>query len=176
MQPGHLLDAPLRVPHLHPLRVQPCLHPLPDEPAGHRVDVARHPDRAAAADLDPQPPARPQPPRRQRAQQRHLLGKTLPPPRIELPEHLTHEPPVVLPAGEVPTAAEHQRLSEGTLELAVALLGIPILVGLARLDRLALEPVVLQKPLVMSLKHLRRGARRHGRGQPVGAVHRGHPT
>jgi hypothetical protein len=173
VQPRHPLHAPLRVPHLHALRVQPRLDPLADQTAGHRVDIARQPDRAARAHLDPQPPAGLQPPRRQRPQQRHLLGQARTPPGVELAEQLPHEPPVVVAAGEIPAAAEHQRLVEGTLELVVALLGVAVLVGLARLDRLALEPVVVQQPLVMSLEHLGRGTRRHGRRQAVGAVHLG---
>ena len=176
VQARHLLHTPLRVPHLHPLCVQSRLHPLPDQAAGHRVDVARHPDRAARAHLHPQPPAGLQPPRRQRPQQAHLLGETLPPPGVELAEQLPHERPVVVAAGEVPAATQHQRLVEGALELAVALLGVAVLVGLARLDRLALEPVVLQQPLVMSLEHRRLRPRRHRRRQPVGAVDVGRPA
>jgi hypothetical protein len=60
-----------------------------------------------------------------------------------LAEQLPHERPVVGAAGEVAATAQHQRLVEGTLELVVALLGVAVLVGFARLDRLALEPVVL---------------------------------
>jgi hypothetical protein len=173
VQPRQHVDAPLCVPDLDPLRVQPRLDPLADQPAGHRVDVARHPDRAARAHLDPQPPTRLQPPRRQRSQPRHLLGQAFPPPRVELAEQLPHERPVGVAAGEVAAAAEHQGLVEGALELAVALLGVAVLVGLAPLDRLALDPVVLQQPLIMPLEDLRRGPRRHGRRQPVGAVDRG---
>jgi hypothetical protein len=176
VQPWHRLHTPLGVPHLDPLRVQPRLHPLADQPAGHRVDVARHPDRAARTHLDPQPPARLQAPRRQRPQQRHLLGQALPTPGVELAKHLPHERPIVVAAGEIPAAPEHQRLVEGPLELVVALLGVAVLVGLARLDRLALEPVVLQQTLVMSLEHLGLGPRRHGRRQPVGAVDLGRAT
>jgi hypothetical protein len=161
---------PLRVPHLHTLRVQPRLHPLPDQPAGYRVDVARHTHRAARAYLHPQPAARLQPTRRQRPQTRHLLGQTRTPPRVELAEQLPHVRPIVVAAGEVPAATQHQRLIQRTLELAVRLLDVTVLVGLARLDRLALQPVVIQQPLVMSLEHLRLGPRRYGRGQPVGAV------
>jgi hypothetical protein len=170
------LHTPLRVPHLHPLCRQPRLDPLADQPAGHRVDVARHPDRAARAYLDPQPPARLQPPGRQGPQQAHLLGEALPPPGVELAEQLPHERPVVRAAGEVAAATQHQRLVEGTLELPMALLGVAVLVGLAGLDRLALEPIMLQQPLVMALEHLRLRPRRHRRRQPVGAVELGGPA
>jgi hypothetical protein len=176
VQARHLLHAPLRVPHLHPLRIQPRLDPLADQPAGHRVDVARHPDRAACAYLDPQPPAHFQPPRRQGLQQPHLLGEALPPPGVELAEQLPHERPVVLTAGEVPAAAQHQGLVQGTLELVVALLGVAVLVGLAGLDRPALEPIMLQEPPVMALEHLGLRPRRHRRRQPVGAVELGGPA
>jgi hypothetical protein len=58
----------------------------------------------------------------------------------------------------------------------VTLLGVAVLVGLPRLDRLTPDPVVLQQPLVMSLKHLGLGARRHRRRQPVGAMDLGRPA
>jgi hypothetical protein len=175
-QPRHLLHAPLGVPHLHPLRVQPRLHPLADQPAGHRVDVAGHPDRATAAYLHAQPAARLQPPWRQRPQQRHFLRQARAPPGVELAEELLHERPVRGAAGEIAAAPQHQRLVEGTLELVVALLGIAVLVGLARLDGLPLEPVVLQQPLVVPLEYRGLGARRHRRRQPVGAMDLRRPT
>jgi hypothetical protein len=108
--------------------------------------------------------------RRQRPQQRHLLGQPLPAPGVELAEDLAHEGPVGVAASEVAAAPQHQRLVEGPLELVVALLGVAVLVGLAGLDRLPLQPVVLQQPLVMPLEHLGLGPRRHRRGEPVGAV------
>ena len=56
------------------------------------------------------------------------------------------------------------------LELAVALLDVAVLVGLRRIDGLALQAVVAQQHLVALLKRLPVTPRRHGRGQGVGAM------
>ena len=100
------LYQPLRVPDLDALRVQSGLHPLADQPAGHRVGIAPDVNRTASVHADPKPLARLQPPRRQRLQQRQLLGQSRPPARIQLLEQTTQERRIVHPAPEVPTAAQ----------------------------------------------------------------------
>lgn len=174
-QSGHLLRAPLGVEDLDPLGVQPGLDPLADEPAGHRIDVARHANRAARLDADAQPLARLQTPRRQRSQQGPLLGQPVLPPGVELTEEPLEEGGVAVAVGEVAAAAQHQRLVQGPLELAMALLDVAVLVATAGLDRLRLEPVVAQQRLVAPLEPrltLRPGL--DSCGQPVGAVQRRH--
>ncbi|HVV71227.1 MAG TPA: hypothetical protein VHI52_06985, partial [Verrucomicrobiae bacterium] len=69
-QPGQLLHLLLGVPDLDPLGVQAGLDPLPDEPAGHRVDVTRHMDRAAGVHPHLESLARLQTPPGQGLQQR----------------------------------------------------------------------------------------------------------
>jgi hypothetical protein len=54
-QPGQFLHLLLGVPDGHPLGVQPSLDPLADQPTGHRVDVALHPDSAARLHPHAQP-------------------------------------------------------------------------------------------------------------------------
>jgi len=173
-QPGQRLHQPLGVPDLHPLGVQPRLDPLADQPAGHRVDVALHPDRAAGIDPQPQPLARLQPPAGQRPQHGQLRGQAALPPAVALPEQLPQERRVGGPVGEVPAAPQHQGLVQGALELVVALLGVPVLVGPAGVDRLAAQAVVLQQRLVAPLERLGIAPRLHGGRQPVGAMHLGH--
>jgi len=85
-QPRHRLHRLLRVPHLQTLDVQAHLDQLADQPAIHRVGVATHVDGAARVHPHAQSLARLQPPRRQRTQQRHLLGQALLPPPIALAE------------------------------------------------------------------------------------------
>jgi hypothetical protein len=131
-------------------------------------------DRAPRIDPHPPPPARLQPPRRQRPQQGHLLGQPRPPAGVELAEQRAQEGEVVAVAAEVAAAAEHQRLAQRPLELAVALLDVAVLVGAGRVDRLPGQAVVPQQRLVAALEHLRLGPRRHRRGQAVGAVDLGH--
>src|SRR4029077_12080300 len=74
-------------------------------------------------------------------------------------------------ADEVPAPAKHQGLVQRPLEPPVALLHVPVLVGMRRLDRLTREAVVPQQRLV-TLRERRRTLRprRDGRRQPVGAV------
>ncbi len=92
------------------------------------------------------------------------------PVRIELLEALPHERLVGRPAHEIPTATQQQRLLQRALELVMALLGIAVLVGSSGLDRLSLETVVAQQRLVSLGEGRPCGPRRHGRGQPIGAV------
>jgi hypothetical protein len=138
------LDQLLPVPDLDPLRVEAGLHPLPDQPAGHRVDVAFHPDGAAAVHPHREPLARLQASGRQRSQHGQFLSQTLLPTAVKLPEQPQQKAFVGGPTAEVPAAPQHQGLVQGPLELAVALLDVPILVALARLDGLALQVVVPQ--------------------------------
>jgi hypothetical protein len=170
VQPRQPFDLPLAVPDFQHLGVQPHLDPLADEPAGHRVDVAGHMNRAPRIDPDPQPLARLQPPRRQRPQHRQLLGQTRLPAGIQLGEHLTHEHGVGFTAGEVPAAPQHQRLVQGPFELAVALLDIAVLVAVAGLNRLPPHAIVPQQCLITLRERLAFFTRRDGRGQPVGPM------
>jgi hypothetical protein len=85
-QSGQFLHPLLGIPDLNPLGVQACLDPLADQPAGHRVDIALHPDSAARVHPHLQPLARLQTPGRQRPQQCHLFGQTVPAAGIALLE------------------------------------------------------------------------------------------
>jgi hypothetical protein len=165
------LHPPLGVPHLDPLRVQPGLHPLADQPARHRVGVAPDVNRAARVHPQHQPTARLQPAVRQRTQQRQLLLQPPPPAGVELLEQPTQERLVLAAAGEVAAAPQQEGLVQRPLELPVALLHVPVLVGVRRLDRLAGEAVVPQQRLVASRERRRPlRPRRDRRRQPVGAV------
>ena len=142
------LHQTLRVPHLDALRVESGLHPLTDQPARHGVNVAEDMDGAAPVHPHAQPLAGLQPPRRQRLEQRQLLSQPLLPARVELLEQTTQERRVLRPVGKVPAAAQQQGLVQRPLELPVALLHVAVLVGLPRLDCLALQSVVPQQRLV----------------------------
>ena len=170
-QPGQLLQPLLAVPDLDPLGVQPGLDALADQPAGHRVDVALDPHGAARVHPHLQPLARLQAVPRQRPQQGPLLGQAGRPAGVLPGEHLPQERRVVVPAGEVPAAPQHQRLVHGGLEAVVALLHVAVLAALARPDRLPLQPVVPEQRLVALLESfLPFYPRLDRRRQPVGAV------
>ncbi len=169
-QPRQPLHQPLRVPDFQVVGEQPHFHPLTDQPTGHRVDVAAHVDRAPRIHPHPQPPARLQTPRRQRSQQRHFFHQPLLPPRIELREQLPQEVRVRRAARKIPAAPQHQGLVQRPLELAVALLHVAVLVGFARVDRLALQAVVPQQRLIPIPKLVPLRSRRHRRTQTVRTV------
>ena len=141
-QPGQLLHPLLGVPHLQPLGKKPHLHPLADQPAGHRVDVARHPDQAAALDPHPYPLERLQAARRQRPQHRQLLGQAGSTAGIAPLEQPPQEGDVSVPAREIPAATQQQLLLQPPLQPVVALLTIAVLVGLPGIDRLPPQAVV----------------------------------
>ena len=170
-QPRQLLHPLLGVPHFDALGVQPGLHPLVDQPARHRVDVALHADDAARFHAHTQPLARLQALTRQGPQPRHFLRQPGGATGVLLPEHLPHERRVAVPTGEVPAAPHHQRLVHRPLELVVALLRVAVLVALAGLDGLALQTVVTQQRLITLLERLWPfDSRLHRRRQPIRAV------
>ncbi len=147
-QSGQTLDELLRVPHFQVFDEDADLDFFPDQPARHRVAVAVHVNQTAAIDARPQTFARLQPPRRQGTQGRTLFGQALAPAGVELSEQLPQEDRIVFPAGEVPAAAQHQRLSDGGLEAMVPLLDVAVLVRMIRLDLLARHPVMGQECLI----------------------------
>jgi len=81
---------------------------------------------------------------RQRLQHGHLLCQALRSAAVQLREQLPQKRLVRQPLGEVPAAPQQQRLLQGPLEPVMALLHVAVLVGLRRVDRLALQAVVLQ--------------------------------
>jgi hypothetical protein len=84
----------------------------------------------------------------------------------------TQERLVLHAVGEVAATTQHQSLVQRPLELAVALLHVPVLVSMRRLNRLPGQTVVTQQRLI-ALPQGRRTfrPRRDGRRQSVGAVH-----
>jgi hypothetical protein len=172
-QLGHLLVG---IPELQPLGMQAGLEPLTNEPAGHRVDVTLHPHRAACLHTHTQPLARFQPTGRQRSQQGQFLGQSSLPTSVEPVEELAQEGRVSVAAREVAAAAEHQGLVERSLELAMTLFDVAILVALAGLYRLGRQAVVIQQSLVAALERLWPSCRLHGSGEPVGAVQLRHTS
>jgi hypothetical protein len=166
----------LRVPYLDLFRADPRLHPLPDQTARHRVDVVLDMDRAAPVHAHRPTLARLQTTRRQRTQQRQLLDQTLLPVAVELLEQMPQERLVGRPALEVTAATQQQRLLQRPLELPMALLSVPVLVGLARLNRLTTQTVVPQQPLVTIRERRPLCAGRHRCRQPIRAVQFWHPA
>jgi hypothetical protein len=170
-QAFHLL---LGVPDLDVVGVDAGLDPFADQTAGHRVGVAADVDRAAVIHPHRHAPAGVEPLRRQRPQHRPLFLKTLHPPPVALGEQRADKRLVVATAGEVPVAAQQQRLVQGAFEAVMALLHVAVLVRPGRVDGLALQAVVLQQALIALLKRVSLAAGRYGSGQRIGAMHLRH--
>jgi hypothetical protein len=173
-QPWQPLQQALRVPYLQVLGVQPGLHPFPNQPAGHRVGVARDVDRAARIDPYPQPSTRLQPPRRQGSEHGQLLGQACLPTGIQLTEQVTHKRRIAVFTGKITAAPQQEGLIQSAFELPVALLGIAVLMATAGVDRLPLQTVVAQQCLVTLRERLPLLARWNGGGEPIGAVNLRH--
>ena len=173
-QSGQALDEALGVPDLDVVRVQAGLDPFADQPTGHRVGIAAEVDGAAGIHSHVDALTCVNTLGRQRPQQRQFLQKPYTPALIPLGEQLLQKRLVGRPVGEVAAAAQHQRLVQRPLELAVALLDVAVLVRLGRVDGLALQTVVLQQPLIPLLERASVTARRHRGRQGIGAMHPGH--
>ena len=173
-QARQALHQALGIPDLDVVGVQTGLDPFPDQPAGHRVGIAADVEGAARIHPHGEAPASVEALPRQRPQQGQFLGEPRLPAPIPLPEQLPQERLIRRPADEVPAAAQHQGLVQRPLELPMALLHVAVLVRLRRVDRLALQAVVLQERLVTALKGRPIAAGRDGGRQGIGAMHPRH--
>jgi len=170
------LQPLLGIPHVQMLGVQPHLDHFADQPARHRVGVPLDVQRAAAVHATADLLERLQPQHRQRPQQRALFLQTLHTPRIELTEQVPQEVQVLVPAGEVPAATQHQCLVHSVLEAVMPLLDVAVLMGMARLDLLGQQPIMLHQAFVTLCEVLLLRQVVHRRAQPVGPVPLRHPA
>jgi hypothetical protein len=174
-QTRHPLDFDVRIPDLDEVGVDHHVHLLPNQPAGNRIRVAFHLDRAAAADLDAGD-ALPviQLARRQLAKTRFLLGKLGLSRRVALVAHFLQEPFVLLATGKVAAASQQQSLLHGGLEMAMRRFNVTVLVRLADVDALRLDLIVAHQVAVTcpELTILRKVVDR--RTEAVAAVPTGH--
>jgi hypothetical protein len=175
-QPRHPLHQGVGVPHLDLLHAQAHLDDLADQPRRHGVGVAPHLDGAAPAHAHPQALLRLQPPRRQPPQRGQLRRYRRLPRLVPPPDQLAQEPLVGGAIGEVPAAAQQQRLRHGLLEAPVALLAIAVLVSAGRVGRLAAHPVVRQQRRVPRREPLGLAVGVDRQRHPVRAVTRRHPV
>ena len=169
-QTRHSFHTLLGVPHLDLFRPDPRLHPLAEQTARHRVDIALDMNRAASIDPHRSPLARFQTAGRQRTQLLQFLSQKLLPVAVELRDQLPQERLVGCPALEVPAATQQQRLLQRPLEPMMALFAVAVLVALACLDGLPLQAVVPQQALVTHAERRPLRSRRHRCRKPIRAV------
>jgi len=169
-KPRQLIHPTGPVPDLQAFGPDVDLDPLADQPAGYRVGIPADVDRAPRVDPDGDPPAHLQPPPRERRQHGLLLGEPLATGRVPPGHHRAQERLVRPTTGEVAATPQQEGLVDGLLEPVVALLDIPVLVRLPRLDRLGLQAVMRQQRLVPPGEHLGVGVGLDCGTQAVGAV------
>ena len=128
--------------------MQPRLDLLADQPAVDRVHVAIHIDQAARIHLHSLSLGALQPPFRQRPQILHLFRQPFPAPGIQLRQQRRRNALYSATTGEVPAAAQQQRLVHRLLQPMMPLLHIAVFVRLAGLDLLPFQPVMPHQRLV----------------------------
>ena len=147
-QPLHRLHQLARIPHLDRLGADACLDHLAAQPRRHRVDVPLHLDRGPSAHPNGATFQRLQSLCRQWPQARLLFRELHAAARIAPGHHATHELPVLLPAGEVATATQHQLLRQRLLETPMPLLAIAVLVAAVSVRGLRRQTIMTQQRLV----------------------------
>lgn len=169
-QPRQAVDLAGAVPDVEMVDPDVNVDLFADQTAGQRVDVAADVDRAAGIDLRLDPPRHLDAPRRQGCQRGLIEGEAVAAVRVASGHDLPEERLVFASVGEIAAAAEHQGLVDGLLEPVVALLGVAVLVGFARLDRLGLYAVMGEQCLIPMCERLRLAVGVDGGAHAVGAM------
>lgn len=175
-QPRQCFHTVIGVPHLDPVGEEPRFHPLADQSAVHRVDVAVQVNQAAAVHATQDLPTRREPRVGQRTQRRQLLREPIPPTGVAGRHQLRQELRVLLAARKLAGASQQQGLIHSGFEVPVRRLRIAILVRLSHVDPLARQLVVRQQVAVASLKFTFGGVIVHRRGEAVTAMLLRHAT
>jgi hypothetical protein len=175
-EPGQRVDLPGPMPDVECLGPDVNIDLLADQSAGQRVDVAADMDRAPGIDPGLESPSHLQPASRQGRQHGHFLTKSLLSVGIASGHELLEKQLIIASAGEITAASEHQGLIDSLLETVMTLLDISVLVGLPRLDRLALELVMRQQSLVSPSEHFGFWVAVDRGGQAIGAVSPGNSS
>lgn len=142
-QTRHPLHKDLSVPDFEVVGVDRDIHPIVDQPAGHRIRVALDLNRAAGADLDAaNPPAVIELAGRQRAEAGLFLAELVGPRGVPLVRQSAEECFIVVAVGEVAAAAQQERLIDDGLQVTVRRLDVAVLMRLAGVGPLRLDLVV----------------------------------
>src|ERR1019366_2412995 len=100
----------------------------------------------------------------------HLFSQPLPAPAVQPLEHRAEKPPVLIYAGEIRAAAQHQLLRYSSLETKMPLFHIAVLVAMTSLCLLALQPVEAHQAFVTISEICRISHVVDRRREPVGAM------
>lgn len=127
---------------------QRYLQRLPDQAAVDRIRVGPHLDRAAARDRGRELHGSVEARGWQRTQTRQFLVARRPSREIATLAHALQEQVVLLPRGEVATAAQAELLVQRRLEVAVRRFDVAVLMGATHVDSLAFQVVVSEQRLI----------------------------
>jgi hypothetical protein len=169
-QARQTLDQLLRIPHFQVFCVQPHVYLHTDQPARHHVAVPLHVNQAALVHATLQAATRFQTSRRQRTQRRQFLREPLTPTGVELIPKPVQKTRVFVTISKIPAASQHQRLVHRFLETPVPLLDVAVLMGVARLDLLPDESVMVQQSLITLPELLALRGVVHCQAHPIGPV------
>jgi hypothetical protein len=160
----------VRVPHLDPIGEESGLDRFADEPTVHRVRVAVDVDEAARIDPAWHAKSPVDSLGRQWSQRGSIRIEARTTFRVPRGRLRVQERGVLLAAREVPAAPQQKGLIDGTLEVPVSRLVVPVLVRLPHVDPLARHPVVVQQIPIPLLEFPLRRQVVDGRTQTVAAV------
>jgi|GEM_PF-1749245 len=144
---------------------------LADQPAGNRVRVGAHVDRAAARDthaLDDVVCVEPF--IGQSIQMSQIIKEVLPPVVIGPLHQVFHERNVFLAAVEAPTAAQQQRLFDAILQVPVGRFDVAVFVGAASVRAFRFAVVVTHQSSIAFGEFATTGVISHGRRQRITAM------
>lgn len=167
----HPLHQDVPVEDLEVVGVDHDVHLVVDQPAGDRIRVALHLNRAARVDLDVvEPPPVIELACRQVAEAGLFLSELVGPRGVPLVHQSAEERFILLAAGEVAAAAQQERLIDDGLQVAVRRLDVAILMRLAGVGPMRLDLVVVHQVAVACAKLVIIGEVVHCRAETVAAV------
>jgi len=169
-QPRQRVHAPIRVPDLNTLGIEPRLDLLADQPAVHGVDIPVNVNQAAAVHAARHLQTRRQPRVGQVPQHRQLLGEAILAASVPHLHEVVQEVRILVPAGKLPAAAKQQGLIDDRLEVAMRRLRVAVLVRLPRVDPLRRHPVVRHQIAITRLELPRHRKIVHGGAERVTPV------
>lgn len=139
---------------------------LIDQPAGNRVRVGSHADRAAAGNshaLDDV--VRVERLVRKSIQVREIIKKLLPPVVVGSLDELFHEGDVLFTAVEISTATQQQRLFDAILKMPIGRFHVAVFVGTASIRAFRFAVVISHQGRVTFGEFFPAGVISHGRRQ-----------
>lgn len=142
----HPLNENALMTDLQKLRADFHIDVAIDQPAGHRIHVLPHADRAALAHANPaEHLIRLQPTGGQTAELFLFLGKAVLAMAVRPDDQVFHKRQVIFATEKIPAASQQEGLIDPPLQMPVGRFHIAVLVGRADVDSLGLEAVVIHQ-------------------------------